>query len=541
MKVRKKVRRKCPPPPPPLAPWTGLWLLLLTSGAWPVDAWAQKYEVETLQYSGPPEKRLDLVLLGDGYRSQDQQQLHTDAQRLVETLFQLTPFKEYRALFNVHLIHVISKENGADSGTYGTVRDTALNAAYNCNGIARLLCVDTETVKTVAAQHVPTYDLLVVLVNDPRYGGAGGEVATVSLATAASEIVRHELGHSLGALADEYSDPYPAYPACPTTTDCPEPNATLHSARATLKWAQWVEPSTPVPTPSTGTSEPVGAYEGCRYKSSGLFRPKDGDCLMRALTHPYCPVCTEALVKSFWNLASPIDVATPSGDTATVTPCGPVTFSVTPPFPSDTWGYLWTVDGTPQENPTPSFSLAPSQLPQGAHKLSVMVSDNTPLVRNDPFQALKETQTWNVAFTACTPGPCDVTAACDSSGACARTYRPEGTPCGGGVNTCQDGLKQMPAACSADGTCHASTPVSCGAYTCDDAGADCRTTCTEDRQCTANNLCLSGVCQPQAPITPPRKTSCLGCTTGDGLGNAALGLWLLAWAVAKRRQRPAPL
>lgn len=46
---------------------------------------------------------------------------------------------------------------------------------------------------------------VVVLANSTKYGGIGGSVATSSGGNAAAGLITvHELGHSLGGLADEY-------------------------------------------------------------------------------------------------------------------------------------------------------------------------------------------------------------------------------------------------------------------------------------------------------------------------------------------------
>ena len=64
-----------------------------------------------------------------------------------------------------------------------------------------------------AARNVPTYDYIFVMVNDTTYGGSGGVVSTFSVNELAGEIGLHEFGHSFAGLADEYTTPYPGYPA----------------------------------------------------------------------------------------------------------------------------------------------------------------------------------------------------------------------------------------------------------------------------------------------------------------------------------------
>ena len=192
------------------------------------------------------------------------------------------------------LIKVESNEEGADKGSFGATRDTALGSYFFCNGIERLLCANGGLILALAAQNAPEFDVAVLIVNDPRDGGAGGTVPSASTHPKASDILRHELGHTLGALADEYVSAG-NYPLC-GAPDCPEPNAT---GLLPPKWTAWVSAATLVPSPATFTG--VGLFEGCRYRTTGIYRPVSTACLMNALGQPFCPVCTEALVLSFYN------------------------------------------------------------------------------------------------------------------------------------------------------------------------------------------------------------------------------------------------
>ena len=51
--------------------------------------------------NGPSANRVDLVILGDGYRSSELSKFATDAQAFVDKFFLNTPFKEYAQSFNV--------------------------------------------------------------------------------------------------------------------------------------------------------------------------------------------------------------------------------------------------------------------------------------------------------------------------------------------------------------------------------------------------------------------------------------------------------
>jgi hypothetical protein len=89
-------------------------------------------------------------------------------------------------------------------------------------------------VYTLLQNLMPEYDIVMMIVNDAEYGGAGGFPAITSINSSAPEIVIHELGHSFAGLGDEYDAPFPGYP------DVEEPNTTRETRREFIKWRPWV-------------------------------------------------------------------------------------------------------------------------------------------------------------------------------------------------------------------------------------------------------------------------------------------------------------
>ena len=207
-----------------------LWLLALVLAVFAHGRAARAFEVETLRESGPADTRFNFAVMGDGYRAQDQAKLKTDAQNIIDYLFEVSPLKQYAQFFNVRLIHVISNEAGADNGSAGGQRDTALNSYFNCGGIDRLLCVDEGAAQSIAAEDMPEFNFILVIVNDTKYGGSGGTVCASSSNEQSFEVVAHEVGHSLARLADEYSYDGGIGP-CNQQQDCSEANATVRNQR----------------------------------------------------------------------------------------------------------------------------------------------------------------------------------------------------------------------------------------------------------------------------------------------------------------------
>jgi hypothetical protein len=376
----------------------GLSVLL---AIWGVGGVARAAEVETLRQNGPTNLRFNIAVLGDGYRTADQAKLKSDAQAIIDYLFGVSPLKQYQGLFNVKLVHVISKDNGADNGTYGVTRDTALDAQFNCDNIDRLLCVDTGKVQVAALQDVPENNFAIVLVNDPKYGGSGGSVCVSSSNEDSFEVLAHEIGHSLAHLADEYS--YEAnYAACDPQQDCKEANATLRTARDEIKWKDWIEAATPVPTPATPQfGSAVGLFEGARYTPLGVYRPQQ-DCKMRDLGAEYCPVCSEQFVRAIWTAENVemIETATPPELAVQSDTCAPIALSVTnPPVVPATYKYVWKVDGNVQLETTNAIQLLPGALMPGAHQVELAMQDATALVRTDPKGVLTDHHAWTVTVS----------------------------------------------------------------------------------------------------------------------------------------------
>src|SRR5206468_7838051 len=139
-------------------------------------------------------------------------------------------------------------------------------------------------------------------------------VAVRTLSSDVNEGCLHELGHAAFGLADEY----PYFAGCAsgetghdsyTGSEPAEPNVTANTDLATLKWAAYVDATSPWPTTTNidctqcpSQSSPlatgmVGLFEGARYYHCVLYRP-EFDCRMNHNSVPHCTVCADVITST---------------------------------------------------------------------------------------------------------------------------------------------------------------------------------------------------------------------------------------------------
>lgn len=269
--------------------------------------------------SGDPANRVDLLILGDGYTSSEAGKFAADVANLEGSFFNLSPYSTYKNFVNVVSLFTASAQSGADHPPYnpsctgdnrsccadpgaltdpkaGTYVNTAFNGRYCAFNTHRLALVDSGLALTAAAAY-PNWDRVLVLINDSTYGGGGGFVLTASTHEAVVDVARHEFGHSFTGLTDEYDAAFPGFPSCNDVAGSPcEANVTNQTSRTLIKWAPWISPSTPVPTPEEVGHTGAGLFEGARYLASGMYRHRDTECLMHFLGKPFGEVCGQEYV-----------------------------------------------------------------------------------------------------------------------------------------------------------------------------------------------------------------------------------------------------
>ncbi|MEU8824199.1 M64 family metallopeptidase [Streptomyces sp. NPDC048636] len=354
-------------------------------------------DVGSVITKGPVDDKVDVVFIGDGYTASQQEDFHTDLRAKWNEISAVEPYASYRDLFNVWSVDAVSNQSGV-SGDPGkdVVKDTALDSYFWCDDLERLLCVNTDKVESYAAK-APQADLVVVLSNSAKYGGAGytvtSQVGYDGIATASSDhadsdqVAVHETGHSLGKLADEY-----VYPDNGTYTGAEpeEANASTLSADQMAdqqkKWYRWLGQTSP-------DGGAVGAYEGGRYYPKGINRPTDNS-IMRTLGREFSLPGREAMIAGFYRHASVVSSRTPADKPvrrkATLTVQIPKKASL-----------KWYVDGDEVRSARGKKSVTPASLGVRSdgktHRVTVKATDTTRAVKDPALRKLlTDSRTWKV-------------------------------------------------------------------------------------------------------------------------------------------------
>lgn len=235
---------------------------------------------------------LVFLILGDGFTKSDEQKFYDNAKATAKYMMKTAPYSEYKDSIKFYALFTISKDSGAQGADAKTLdeakkdtRSTYFGATYWSTGMQRLVTLpDSGKAKVEALRK--SYlkgqtDFELVMVNSNVYGGSGGDgdYCVASLNDSSLEMMLHELGHTIGKLADEYwAGPQYAYEY---------PNMTKVSDPKKVKWKKYIG------------KDGIDVYE---YDNGGdgWYHPSK-NCKMQYLgaQYPFCDVCKEQLRKEF--------------------------------------------------------------------------------------------------------------------------------------------------------------------------------------------------------------------------------------------------
>lgn len=375
---------------------------------------AVEAEVIDLVTTGPDEDRLTLVILGDGYRTDQRQAFELDAQAVADTFLATTPMAEHRDLFNIKAVWTPSTESGAsydctssncEQGFKDTFFDTtfvipALADRLNLplNEVSDRVAMPIQIGKVFETAALGSYDDIVLISNSRKRSGFAG--LYISLVTAFDartnfpHVAVHELGHSLGLLGDEYMVPgdscYYNEPLIPLPANIGKVQDN------SVKWIDWLLENTPIPTPNSDASRfPVGAYQGA-YNCDFLVRPSHR-CKMNSSRDEFCSVCAEQMIRRFYSFVDP-----PKNEELTAVRVQEDLIRIRVPLRNEfNYEVIWSVDGVPIYLGE-TFSFRPGDLIEFDSNrwlpLDITVRNNTDFLRTQD-EAVESTYHFEVRLS----------------------------------------------------------------------------------------------------------------------------------------------
>lgn len=270
-----------------------------------IEPYRKKYESIDIHIGGNIANSLDIVLLPDGFTTEEKDKFLDACKAWQDALFGYAPFTSNKHRINIRAVWAPSKESGISIPGKGEWKETLLDCRFYTFGSERYQMTDNlQKVRDIAAD--APYESIFILTNSNKYGG-GGIYNFYGLGSAGKtgktgEVYVHEFGHSLMGLGDEYVEKGNTVSALyPSNKEPWEANLTTF-VNFNGKWEQMIKESTSVPTivndsllALPDTEWPVGAYEGGGYLEKGIFRPWP-KCMMNQL-YNFCPVCCAAIEK----------------------------------------------------------------------------------------------------------------------------------------------------------------------------------------------------------------------------------------------------
>ncbi|MBA2557070.1 MAG: hypothetical protein H0V12_06980 [Chloroflexi bacterium] len=244
----------------------------------------------TILDNGPPENRVVIAVLGEGFTLNHQGAFDRQAANVPTFFERQATFREYISYLNFVRVNLRSAEDGIDG--FGREYDTALGARM-IGTDAGHVTVDRQQVFSTLAELPAHDDLAIVLVKLEMSGTGGGGMAVIG--GRSERTIIHEWGHAFGGLSDEYATHTHDRGQASTginvsTTDDPK----------RVPWAHWIE----------ARARRVGVYQGAAGQVRGAWKPTSSGCVMEDGEF-FCVVCQEALVLAIYRYVDPIESCEP--------------------------------------------------------------------------------------------------------------------------------------------------------------------------------------------------------------------------------------
>ena len=236
---------------------------------------AAELPVYTLQKMGNDRENLVLLLLGDGYTQDQQQQFLQEARVQLGRLMALEPYSRLAHRINVYAVPAVSNEAGLSNennklDTYfglTTLFETkSIGFRSDTDGEARVNAIRADLERLCLDEGAFVDNIHMFINTDADVGSASG-IYSFSTGGAKDYAMAHELSHSVGKLGDEYG------------IDTRFPNV---STGSDIKWKKMMG---------------YRSIIACENNDGRVLIPTAFKCNMYQSDQPFCEVCRLALVR----------------------------------------------------------------------------------------------------------------------------------------------------------------------------------------------------------------------------------------------------
>ena len=240
------------------------------------------FPVHVIHKTGNDKENFVIVIMGDGYTAQQQDQFVKDATQKAQGMLTWSPYKEYSDRINIYAIQTISNETGISEyggksvDTYFHLRIFGKAVGFSNGGDQKAKDLREEMEKKYLDAGASVGTIHILSNTNGDFGASINSLfsfSTNSEDNSSGTAMTHEVSHSIGGLGDEYE----------RYTN--KPNTSATSDADSIKWSKLL------------------GFRGIGITMAGTetaFAPSR-ECMMRWAGQPFCEVCKMELARKLNN------------------------------------------------------------------------------------------------------------------------------------------------------------------------------------------------------------------------------------------------
>ena len=240
------------------------------------------FPVHVIHKTGNDKENFVIVIMGDGYTAQQQDQFVKDATQKAQGMLTWSPYKEYSDRINIYAIQTISNETGISEyggksvDTYFHLRIFGKAVGFSNGGDQKAKDLREEMEKKYLDAGASVGTIHILSNTNGDFGASINSLfsfSTNSEDNSSGTAMTHEVSHSIGGLGDEYE----------RYTN--KPNTSATSDADSIQWSKLL------------------GFRGIGITMAGTetaFAPSR-ECMMRWAGQPFCEVCKMELARKLNN------------------------------------------------------------------------------------------------------------------------------------------------------------------------------------------------------------------------------------------------